>query len=191
MRGLIKRFDNWLCDRYGIFTFCQERDCILKLQYTLAPHPFQSGGSAIAKGDPVLELHLWNEHLPIVPPGGADMVWATKTLRLFRYSLSLAAHYAREDSRFQPVHAVVGVTTILNPPDGSNTSHPMERFGFKVTRYRSPLGRFGEFWENFYAWWLVWAYNPPSARQRDLFIARRSEIWMAAQDFIGRYGKER
>ena len=54
--------------------------------------------------------------------------------------------------------------------------------------YRSPLGRFGEFWENFYAWWLMWAFNAASLRHRRLLHMRRAELWMSAVEFMSRYG---
>jgi len=63
----------------------------------------------------------------------------------------------------------------------------MNRLGFTVTPYHRPLGRFGEFWENFYSWGLLWAFNPPSWRRRKLFDLRRTEVWMLREDFVDRF----
>lgn len=187
MRALIKGFDAWICHQNKIFAFCDDPDCILKLQFSRAPHTMQLEWACIAKGEPVLVLHLWNGHLPVIPAGGADLTWATKTSRLFRSSLRLAARYAAHDPKFNTVRAVMAITSLFAPPAFSNEYHPMQRFGFTVTPYHRPLGGFGEFWENFYAWLLIWAYNPVSAARWNVLKARRSEIWMTAEAFLERY----
>jgi len=53
-----------------------------------------------------------------------------------------------------------------------------------VFPYRSPLGRFGEFWENLYARWLMWAFNAASLRHRRLLRLRRDEVWASADAFL-------
>lgn len=63
----------------------------------------------------------------------------------------------------------------------------MRRLGFMVLPYHSPLGRFGEFWENFYTWMIIWAFNAASLRHRHLHRLRRSEVWMSVDEFLRRY----
>jgi hypothetical protein len=63
------------------------------------------------------------------------------------------------------------------------------RLGFVVRPCRNRLGRFGEFWENFYTWFLMWTFNPASLRGRSLPGLRRMEMWMAAEDFMQRFGR--
>jgi hypothetical protein len=53
---------------------------------------------------------------------------------------------------------------------------------------RSPLGAFGDFWENLYTWWVMWAYHQVSVRHRQFFRLRRVEAWMPAEAFIQRFG---
>jgi len=64
----------------------------------------------------------------------------------------------------------------------------LQRLGFTVIPYHRSLGAFGEFWENFYTWMLMWTYNPGSLRYRGLWGLRRAEIWMSAEEFLRRYG---
>lgn len=63
----------------------------------------------------------------------------------------------------------------------------MQRLGFSIMPYHKPLGRFGEFCENFYSWGLMWTFNPPSWRRRELFNLRRTGVWMSREDFVGRF----
>jgi hypothetical protein len=57
-----------------------------------------------------------------------------------------------------------------------------------VLPYHRPLGKFGEFWENFFSWWLMWTYNDASLHSREFWRLQRTEIWMTADEFIRRYG---
>jgi hypothetical protein len=91
------------------------------------------------------------------------------------------------DPRLASVRAVGGTTALLSPGSHPGGRRFLERLGFTILPYRSPLGRFGEFWENFYAWWLMWTFNVASLRHRQLLHLRRAELWMAADEFVSRY----
>jgi hypothetical protein len=189
MRTLIRKFDAWLCTQNKVFTFCQDTECLLKLQLTPAPHVTQLDQLHIEKGEMLLVLHLWNDHLPTLSPVDSDFTWAAKTRRLFRNSLRMVAKEMQCNPRFTAIRAVMGTTALFSPPGNIIKNHPMQRFGFTVIPYQSRLGYFGEFWENFYAWLLIWAYNPSSARKWNFIKARRSEIWMAVDGLFSRYIK--
>jgi hypothetical protein len=62
------------------------------------------------------------------------------------------------------------------------------RLGFVVRPYRNRLGRFGEFWENLYTWFIMWTFNAASLHGRRLLGLRRMEMWIAAEDFVQRFG---
>ncbi len=188
MRAVIRSFDRWLARRYGVFEFNQQPDCILRLQRTRAAHAMQLPEVSIQAGEPVLGLHLWNDHVPNLPATGPDLAWATHTVRLYLHSLHLVAAYVEDQPHLTRMRALVGVTSLFAPPDKPGEEHPMGKMGFTVVSYHSPLGGFGDFWENFYAWWIMWAYNPASVRGRNLFRLRRSEMWMSMQAFLHRYG---
>ncbi len=63
----------------------------------------------------------------------------------------------------------------------------MRHLGFTVVPFHRPLGRFGEFWENFFSWGLLYTYNAGSLRSREFLRLQRTELWMLADDFIRRY----
>jgi hypothetical protein len=64
----------------------------------------------------------------------------------------------------------------------------LEHLGFIVIPYHRPFGAFGEFWENFFTWWLMWTFNPASTRRRSMFNLQRTEFWMSRRAFIEKYG---
>ena len=77
MRALMRRIDAWMLRVLGIFEFSDDPECVLRLQITRAPHTLCLNGRVVNAGEPVLELHLWNEHIPPLPPSGPDLAWAT------------------------------------------------------------------------------------------------------------------
>lgn len=191
MRFLVYGLDALLRRAYGVFEFCQDPECLLRLQVAKAPRPLPLRGQIVAAGTPVLVLHLWNEHLPRIPPSGPDLAWAKAAQRAFLRSLQAAAMYLQCQPHLKDVGAVGGCTALLFTAGRHGGSRLMERLGFTILPYGGPLGRFGEFWENFYSWMLIWAYNPAGLRYRSLFKLRRAEIWMLREDFIRRFGHPR
>ncbi|UCC64000.1 MAG: hypothetical protein JSV36_02770 [Anaerolineae bacterium] len=96
----------------------------------------------------------------------------------------------RHDPRLARVRAVGGASALFSPAERPGGVRLMQRLGFTVMPYHSPLGRFGEFWENFYSWWMMWTFNAVSLRYRRLIRLRRTEIWMSTQEFLDRYGTD-
>ena len=189
MRALILRFDSWLSRREGIFEFTRAQDCLLRLQIARASRRTVFSEADIGAGEGVLAIHLWNDHIPPLPSGMWDLAWAARTGHLFVRSLHAAGEYVRGRPDLARLRAVRGTTAIFSPFDPAGGAKLMRRLGFAVLPYASPLGRFGEFWENFYSWWIIWAYNPAALRGRGWLDLRRSDLWMPMGEFLRRYGK--
>ncbi len=186
VRSLVIWFDHWLSRRNRIFIFNDDPRCIVRLQLRPAPHSILLGDQRIQQGDPILAHHLWNERIPQLPPTGADLAWAAKTLSLYRYSLKLVGREIRQNEALKDVRAIFGITAIFPPPEHGEF-HPMQRLGFCVFPCHSPLGAFGDFWENFYSWVVMWAYNPPSVYHKLFWRLRRSEMWVEKEAFMRLY----
>jgi hypothetical protein len=191
MRAVVRRFDAFLARQYGLFNFSDEPDCVLRLQVAPAPHQLSFSDQVVQPGEKVLELHLWNEHLPPVPAAGLDLRWAITMQRAFLNSLRAVGRYMQSETKLADILAVGGITVLMFAGTRRNGERFMERLGFTVMPYTNPLGRFGEFWENFFSLILMWTYNPDSLRNRKLFGQRRAEFWMPAEEFLRRYGGER
>ena len=187
MRPVIRAFDAWLRRAEGVFEFTDDPACVLRLQVARAPHDLGLGDRCVRAGEPVLVLHLWNEHLPPLPAAGPDLAWARRAQRLFVTSLRVAADCARRDPHLARARAVGGITPMLSHDDRAAGARVIERLGFTVSPFHHPLGRFGEFWENFYSWWLMWAFSPASLRSRTFRGMQRVEMWMLAEDFLRRF----
>ena len=191
MRRLIRAFDGFLRRTEGVFEFSQAADCLLRLRVTHSKHALTLPGVALPAGATVLELHLWNEHMPPMPAEGPDMAWAARTTRMFVDSLYAVGQYMKQEPRLLSVQAVGGVTVLVVPDGNPAAANVLRRLGFHILPYRNRLGRFGEFWENFYTWWIMWTFNAVSLRRRGLMGMRRTEMWTPAVEFIARFGREK
>jgi hypothetical protein len=189
MKGIIRCVDRFLRRALGVFEFCDRPDCVLRVRATLTVHAVTLPDRRVPAGAPVVELHMWNEHVPPIPPDGPDLAWAVRFQRRLMASFRELACQMRREPRFAGVRAVGGVTVLPLLSTGGRDRGLFERLGFVVCPHRGPLGRFGEFWENLYTWAIMWTYNQATLRGRGLLRLRRSEIWMGTGEFLRRYGE--
>ena len=192
MRRLIRAFDAFLRRRLGIVDLVPEQSdpaCLLRVRLTRATHAVSLPEGPVAAGAEVMELHLWNERVPPMPPGGPDLAWARQAQRMFLRSLREAARQLQEDARLAGVQAIAGTTVLVHGADGVERDRFLQSRGFSAFPARNPLGRFGQFWENLYTWSVMWTYNAASLRNRHLLDMRRDEFWMARSKFLERFGR--
>ncbi len=165
MRAFIKFLDHLIRRASGVFEFTDDPECIFRVQIAPAPHPVTlSDGTHIPAGAPVLWLHLWNEHVPRIGPAGPDLSWALRTERMLLRSLRRLAEWMSASPQASAVQAIGGITVLASPAGDAGGERLLRRLGFELHPHRNPLGRFGEFWENLYTWWLMWSFNPASLR---------------------------
>ncbi len=187
LRSLIRRFDTWLSHRYGVYVFQDREGILLRIQEARLWRDLSLPDGFVARGSRALLLHLWNERMPPIPPAGPDLVYAVRLRRALLFSLRELARYWARTPRLRDVEAVGGVTAHFVSKGEGNTML-LEHLGFTVLPYHRPAGAFGEFWENFYTWWLMWAFNPVSMRHRPIWALQRLEFWMTGKAFLERYG---
>ena len=85
----------------------------------------------------------------------------------------------------------MGAATVLVPfGDPSKARSFLTRLGFCLMSAHNPPGRFGEFWENVYTWFLLWAFNAASLHSNHLLRMRRMEVSIPFDEFLRRYGSD-
>ena len=168
MRALVRGFDAALRQAQGVFEFCDDKACLFRLQVTRSRRDLLVCQGVLPKGSALLEFHLWNEHIPALPPACPDLVWACRTRQLFVNSLHAVGQQIGIYPRLANVKAVGGVSALLSVGDRSSGERMIHRLRFDILPYHNRLGGFGEFLEYFYAWWLMWAFNPVSLNHRNL-----------------------
>jgi len=188
MRFIIRVID-WLLRKVnGVFEFCDDPDCVFRVSIGVLKCPLRILDAEIPAGTKVLELHFWNEHMPPMPSNGSVIGPAVKLRRKVASSAQRMAQAIENDPRLAGVKAVGGVTPLFIPGDNSAAEGIFRRLGFTVTPHQNPLGRFMEFWEEVYAWFLMWAFTLGNQNHRSLRGLRRSDFWISTERFLSLYG---
>ncbi len=188
MRSIIHAIDRLLRKCNGVFEYCDDPDCVFRVSIGVSKYPLPVPDCKIPAGMKVVELHFWNEHMPPMPSDGSFIGPAVKLRRRVAFSAKSLAEAMENDPRLAGVKAVGGVTPLFTPGDNSAAEGIFRRLGFFVTPHQNPLGRFMEFWEEVYAWLLMWAFTPGNQNRRSLRGLRRSDFWISADDFLRLYG---
>jgi hypothetical protein len=177
-----------LRSRQRVYEFSTDPECIFRIQLQQSPHDVTIKGTNILKGDPILVIHFWNEHMPKLPKEGPDLQWALLTRRLTLYSLKLLAKEMQSDEKYAPVRALYGASVLFSFTGHIGGMRMVQRLGFTVLPYQSRRGQFGVFWQNFFSWWLMYTYNDVSLHTREFWSLQRTEIWMLSDEFLHRFG---
>lgn len=188
LRAAIRKFDVWMSRRIGVAPFSDDPLCIMRIQSAGAAHDLTLPEGTIPRGADVLLLHAWNERMPPIPSSGPDLAYAVRFRRMTVASLKLIARHISSTPQLHAVQAVGGVTAHISLEQARGGRAMLEHLGFTLMPYHRPCGAFGEFWENFYTWWLMWTYNPASTRHRKLWDLQRTEFWMTKDRFLEKYG---
>jgi hypothetical protein len=187
---VVRSVDSILRQRQGIRDFTEDPDCLFRISLTAAAAPLRLGdGTAIAVGDPIVELHFWNEHLPAMPESGPSAAWAVRLARQMRKSLSLLDRHLDEEPSLNSVVALTGA-----PPFGSRIGEVQmartgRRFGFEILdpEPNSELGdRVHMVFDSMLLWGLGWAFNRPGLRSKGL-LRHRYRLWISRAALHARF----
>lgn len=176
---------------HGVREFTGKRTCLFRIATPRAARAATLyDGQAVRPGDPIVELHLWNEHFLRIPPDGPNLAWAKIMRRRFENSLGDLAIHIDECADLAGTVAVCGCGGIAYDGNGGKIIRFMEKFGFEVIPCPrgSAAARLIDFFCDFWVFLLVCTFNPRSART-DLLFRRRYELWMSREMLCRRFGR--
>jgi hypothetical protein len=194
--SLIQRFVFWLDERLRrgqqVFEYSDRPDCVFRIQRSRSRSSYVlSDGVAVHEGDPIIELHLWNEHLPKMPAARASIGWGSRLAHGFRSSLRELCAWldARPDyDDAAAVYANMGL-------GGAKRTEQLVRWmcgplglepvndGHRPT-FGQHLHRLGD---NILGLMLVMATNPVAARA-DMLMRHRARVAISRSELRRRYG---
>ena len=127
--------DRWLRRWLGIYEFTAHRDCLFRVEYCLAEESLLlSDGVRIRRGDPLLKVHLWNEHVPVMGQRGPTIAWARRVSRAMEASLrELARHVAQSDD-LDTVVALCADMRLAPAKQCSQLTRIVARYGFETAK---------------------------------------------------------
>jgi hypothetical protein len=171
---------------FGIKEFSKRSDCILRVSVESSPLKITlQDATVIECGDPILELHFWNEHLIHCLSSYELFGWGFCLQRRIRLSLMLLADRVPVDddlADFEAVHASLTISL-------DRAERVFRRLGFTISYpRRSVLQQVHDFFESFLICSLTWAFHPYGVRKGKR-APRRAELWLSRSDFERIYGR--
>jgi hypothetical protein len=165
----------------GVFEYSDDGDCILRISRETAEHRVElADGTRIEPGDPLLGLHIWNEHMPVAR-AGHWVGWAHVASRRFLHSLRELDAYIDARPEFSNLKAIVADAAIATAAQSEQLVRIAERHGFEAAApdqlpaRKNPLRRLGE---NILMLLLVMAANPAAARA-DVLLRRNRRMYLS------------
>ena len=111
---LVRRLDPFSPPSRGNFRVLHRRRLFLAASLGIFDEPLTlSDGTSLSPGDPVCDLHLFNEHMPAIGPDGPGLAWAIQLQRGFRSSLTKLAAAFENDPRFAQAKAIRAETVFV------------------------------------------------------------------------------
>lgn len=158
--------DRRLRRRQGIYEYSADDRCLFRIQRARAETRLTlSDGTTIAQGDPILDLHFWNEHMPAMARSGPTIAWARQIERAFDLSLRDLARYLASDPQVHDVIAIRADLRLGAAAYNAKLARITTHFGFEAARTErdsaSMLHRFGE---SILIFLLLLASNPGAIR---------------------------
>lgn len=160
--------DRWLRRWHGVYEFTAHRDCLFRAERCLAEEGLLlSDGARVRCGDPLLRIHLWNEHMPVMRQDGPTIGWARRASRAVDTSLRELARHMMQCGDLDAVVAVCADMRLATAgKQRAQLVRIVSRYGFEAAK-DSRVGRPGLLrliGENILMMMLVLASNPIAFR---------------------------
>ncbi len=127
------RLDRWLRQRNGIFEYSAEQRCLFRLERACADQAMAlADGTRIRAGDPILKLHLWNEHVPAMGQQGPTVAWARQVSRAIEASLRELARYWAQHPELDDVQLICGEMHLGTAQQCAQLARILARYGFEA-----------------------------------------------------------
>jgi hypothetical protein len=187
----VRGVDSLLRMRQGIEEFTDDPECVLRISINSAGRSLVlSDGTLVREGGPILQLHLWNERLPVLPASGPNAAWANSLKRRMRRSLTILAHHLQGEGRFDTVEAIQAAPAFPSRLGPLQMARIAGHFGFDVVDVSSGRGVTGQIhtvFDSLLVWSLTLAFNPAGLSGKGL-LRRRCQIWMSRRKLACHYG---
>jgi hypothetical protein len=190
LEQVIFALDRWLRQRQAIYEYTCNPTCLFRIQRGCATERLLlADGTEICSHDPVLNIHLWNEHMPVMGDRGPTLAWARELSCGLDTSLrELALHLGRRPD-LKDIRALRADMRLSSSKQMRQLARISGRYGFErlVTYEVRPWACLREFGENILLLLLVLATNPVALRSA-AFWREHAVIHLSRAILEARYG---
>jgi hypothetical protein len=193
VHALVRRLDAVIRRHEGIIEFSASTSCLLRAVVTRAEADLKlSDGAIMKRGDPIIDVHFWNERLPqtSASPG---LAWGGRFGRqLVRSFVDLAAAIDTDPRLCNAVaiRARLAFAGDRNRDSMHRFAHWFDFEGAEETGPQPLMRRLHDAAEDIWLVLLTWTFNPGSLRSRRT-VRRREDLWISKAKLQDRYGAQR
>jgi hypothetical protein len=188
LNRLTRAIDRLQRHRRGIQEFSSDPDCIYRLSIESAPrNAVLPDGTMLQQGKPVGILHIWGDHIPVIPSSGDNLAWAARMVRVLRRSANLLAQHVANDKSLQSISVFGNDAFFLYT---QSTARLLERMGFVVLDEAPSDGlhqqarmKAARLW----TWLLRRAFNQQSIRGIRPSDLQYRSVWLSRRTLMERY----
>jgi hypothetical protein len=187
---LVWKLDGGLRRLYGVREFSDRPRCLLRIAIRRADASLRlADGYEVARGDEIVELHLWNEHLSSLSPRGSGLGAAAVLRRQIDSSLSELSGHIESEPSLAGITALRARTALVPRKRLQKLLRIASAYGFDSVTSDAPdplVTRLHDVCENFLIWALAWTFNPNALRRNGL-LRSRCELWISRGALMSRY----
>ncbi|HWB49078.1 MAG TPA: hypothetical protein VG651_08205 [Stellaceae bacterium] len=192
LRRLIGRIDDVLRWWYGVHEYSPQNECLLRVALGQTGEAiWLTDGSRLPPGTEVLDLHLWNERLCLLPPLRNGFGRAAALRRHMTASLVELARHIATDATLQRVAAIRARTALVPKRRIDKLLRVATAFGFEpaavAASKRSDGWQIRRFCEDLVISALAWAFNPEALRHNG-WRRQPYELWISRTALLSAYG---
>ena len=193
LRQFIGRIDDILRWWYGVHRYSRRGACLLRIALGQTVEvTWLADGSRLPLGAEIIDLHLWNERLCLLPPLRRGLGRAAALRRRMAVSLAELARHIEAQASLQSVVAIRAQTTLVPKRRIGKLLRVAAAFGFEPAaaagRKRAEGRHVGRFCEDLFISALAWAFNPEALR-RSGWRRQPCELWISRAALLAIYGR--
>jgi hypothetical protein len=193
LNALVSVIDRKLRARDGIFEYSAYPCCIFRAQLeSNASDVALSDGTRVCAGSQLINLHLWNEHIPPFPAQGPTLGWARQICRDLEISLAELAAFLDDRPDLADIAAIGANVMFGSALQAQAVAQLAARYGFvravDAAPSRSIAQKLHLLGENILIAMLVMAHNPAALRADNL-RRERVRIYLHRTELMRRFGR--
>lgn len=176
LRPMVEAIDRRLRDRLQVIEYSTSPDCVFRFQIIPCEEDLLlDDGTRLRCGDRVIDLHFWNEQIPLMPEGAPTLAFARRIERCIDFSLCELAKYLGVQRDLDDIQAIRGNMSLGAWRRSEQSARLAAKYGFeRVSPHEPPsigqrLHRLGE---NLLVTMLALMRNPNSVRGDTLWRDR-------------------
>jgi hypothetical protein len=186
--------DKWLQRRQGVIEYSTHPRCLFRMQVGRARRQvLLRDGTRLRRGQRIVDLHFWNEHIPPIPASGTTIRWARQMQHGIAISLQELARYLAARPELDDVAAICADVPCGTRSQAHQLTYIMAYYGFETIgedaplRLRERLHRFGD---NILISLMVLAQNSVALRSDTLWRVR-VPIYLSRRGLTERFGNSK